>query len=94
MDQPPGYVVTKSEHLVFRLRKALYGLKQSPRALFDQFSVLVLRFGFQRSTSNHFVFVHHSSISTIVLIVYVDVIIISESDYHGFKNIFESAFPY
>ena len=32
MDQPPGYVVTSSEHLVCRLRKALYGLKQSPRA--------------------------------------------------------------
>ena len=80
MDQPPGYVVAGSEHLVCRLQKALYGLKQSPRAWFDRFSAVVLGYGFQRSTSNHSVFIRHSSNGTIVLIVYVDDIIISGSD--------------
>ena len=81
MDQPPGYVVSDSKHLVCRLRKALYGLKQSPRAWFDQFSVVVLGYGFQCSHYDHSIFVRHSSTSTIVLIVYVDNIIISSSDY-------------
>jgi hypothetical protein len=80
MDQPPGYVVAGSEHLACRLQKPLYGLKQSPRAWFDRFSAVVLGYGFQRSTSNHSVFIRHSSNGTIVLIVYVDDIIISGSD--------------
>ena len=58
----------------------MYGLKQSPRAWFDRFSTVVLGYGFQRSTSDHSIFVHHSSNGTIVLIVYVDDIIISGSD--------------
>ena len=46
MDQPPGYVVAGSEHLVCRLQKALYGLKQSPHAWFDRFSAVILGYGF------------------------------------------------
>ena len=87
MDQPPGYVVSGSETLVCRLRKALYGLKQSPRAWFDRFSAVVLACGFQRSTSDHSVFVRHSSTGTIVLIVYVDDIIISGNDSAGIANL-------
>ena len=87
MDQPPGYVVTGSEHLVCRLRNALYGLKQSPRAWFDGFSAVVLGYGFQCSTYDHFVFVRHSSTCIVVLIVYVDDIIISGSDYIGITDL-------
>ena len=87
MDQSPGYVVAGSEHLVCRLQKALYGLKQSPRAWFDRFSAVVLGYGFQRSTSDHSVFVRHSSNGTIVLIVYVDDIIISGSDSTGIADL-------
>jgi hypothetical protein len=54
-----------NEHLVCRLRKAMYGLKQSPRVQFDRFSFVVLELGFQCSTSDHFVFVHHSSSRTL-----------------------------
>jgi hypothetical protein len=87
MDQPPGYVVTGSEHLVCQLRKALYGLKQSPRAWFDRFSEIVLRYGFQRSTYVHSVFVRHSSTDIVVLIVYVDDIIIFGSDSIGIADL-------
>ena len=83
MDQPPGYVVAGSEHIVCQLQKALYGLKQSLHAWFDRFSAVVLGYGFQRSTSNHSVFVRHSSNGTIVLIVYMDNIIIFRSDSTG-----------
>ena len=87
MDQPPGYVVAGSEHLVCQLQKALYGLKQSPHAWFDQFNAVVLGYGFRRSTSDHSVFVCHSSNGTIVLIIYVDDIIISGSDSTGIANL-------
>ena len=46
MDQPPGYVVAGSEHIVCQLQKALYGLKQSLHAWFDRFSAVVLGYGF------------------------------------------------
>jgi hypothetical protein len=87
MDQPPGYVVAGSEHLVCRLQKALYGLKQSPRAWFDRFSAIVLGYGFQRSTFDHSVFDRHSSNGTIVLVVYVDDTIISGSDSTGIADL-------
>ena len=87
MEQPPGYVVASSEHLVCRLRKALYGLKQSPHAWFDRLSVVVLGYGFQHSTSNHSVFVRHSSTSNIIFIFYVDDIIISRSDSTSIANL-------
>jgi hypothetical protein len=87
IDQPPGYVVAGSEHLVCRLQKALYGLKQSPRAWFDRFSAVVLGYGFQCSTSDHYVFVRHSFNDTIVFIVYVDDIIISGSDFTSIADL-------
>lgn len=82
-----GYVVDGSEHLVCQLQKALYCLKQSPRAWFDRFSVVVLGYRFQCSTSDHFVFVCHSPTSTIVLIIYVEDIIISGSDSIGIADL-------
>jgi hypothetical protein len=48
MVQPPGYIASGKEQLVFRLKKALYGLKQSPCAWFDKFIMVVLQYGFQR----------------------------------------------
>lgn len=87
MDQLLGYVVFGSEHLVCRLRSALYGLKQSPYVWFDRFSAVVLGYGFQRSISNHYVFVRHSYTGTIILIVYVDDIIISRIESVGIADL-------
>ena len=85
MDQPPGYVYNGNPHLVCRLRKALYGLKQSPHSWFDRFSSIVVAYGFNRSNSDHSLFVRHSHLGTIVLIVYVDDII-SGSDSAGISD--------
>lgn len=43
----------------------------------------MLAYGFRRSTSDHSVFVRHSSAGIVVLIVYVDDIIISGDDSIG-----------
>ena len=54
---------------------------------FDRFSAIVLGYGFQRSISNHYVFVRHSSTGTIILIVYVDDIIISRIESVGIADL-------
>ena len=43
--------------------------------LFYRFSVVLFGYGFQRSTFEHSIFVRHSSVSTIILIIYVDDIV-------------------
>ena len=81
MEQPPGFVAQEESGLVCRLRLSLYGLKQSPRAWFGCFSSMVQEFGTTRSTSDQSVFYHHtSSKQCIYLIVYVDDIVITDSD--------------
>ena len=81
MEQPLGFVAQGESGLVCRLRRTLYGLKQSPRAWFDRFSSMVQEFGMTRSTSDHFVFYHHtSSEQCIYLIVYVEDIVITCSN--------------
>ena len=62
------------------LRKSLYGLKQSPRAWFGKFSQVVEEFDMQKSKSDHFVFYRNSSLGIILLVVYVDDIVITESN--------------
>ena len=65
------------------LRKSLYGLKQSPYVWFDKFSQTVETFGMQKSKSDLSVFYKNSSSGIILLVVYVDDIIITESDSKG-----------
>ncbi|GAB2287196.1 Belongs to the helicase [Dionaea muscipula] len=80
MEQPPGFVAQGESGHVYRLKKSLYGLKQSPRAWFGRFSSAVLEFGLQRSAKDHSVFNGHSDIGCLFLVVYVDDIVITESD--------------
>ena len=87
MDQPPGYVVCESENLVCRLKKALYGLKQSLQAWVDKFSSVLIKYDFRRTMSDHSVFSQSSTRGFIVLIVYVDDIIKSESDFVGIADL-------
>ena len=73
MEQPSGFVAQGESSLVCKLHHSLYGLKQSPRAWFSRFSSMVQEFSMIRSTADHSVFYHHTSISQcIYLIVYVD----------------------
>ena len=77
MEQPLGFVAQGESSLVCRLRRSLYGLKHSPRALFGRFSSVVQEFGMTRSTSDHSIFYHHTSLGQcIYLIVYVDNILL------------------
>ena len=87
MKQPPGFVAKGEIGRVCRLRKSLYGLKQSPRAWFDKFSQAVEEFDMQKSKSNHSLFYRNSSSGIIMLVVYVDDIVITESDSKGISSL-------
>ena len=87
MEQPPGFVAQGEIGKVCRLRKSLYGLKQSPRAWFGKFSQAIEKFDLQKSKSNHFVFYRNTNSGIILLVVYVDDIVITESDSTGISSL-------
>ena len=62
-------------------------LKQSPRVWFGKFSQTVEEFGMQKSKSDHFVFYRNFSLGIILLVVYVDDIVIIESDSKGVSSL-------
>ena len=77
MEQPPGYV-TQRENKVCRFKKAIYGLKQIPRACFEKFNITI--FGCH---SDHSVFIRHTNFGIVVLAIYVDNILLTDSDLVG-----------
>ena len=95
MEQPLGFVAQGESSLVCRLRCSLYGLKQSPRTWFGRFSFVVQEFGMTRSTSDHSIFYHHTSLGQyIYLIVYVDDIVITSSDQDGIRKLKQHLFSH
>src|ERR1700735_42787 len=59
MEQPQGFIVAGSEHLVCRLQKALYGLKQASQAWNLQFHGVLEELGFTCTYSDAGVYVCH-----------------------------------
>ncbi|KAL9271889.1 Retrovirus-related Pol polyprotein from transposon RE1-like protein [Drosera capensis] len=84
--QPPRYE-TVGENRMCRLRKSLYEVKQSPRAWFEKFSKIVQAIGFSRSSADFLLFVHRRSQGSVILLIYIDGIIITEDDRVGIINV-------
>jgi hypothetical protein len=70
---------------VCHLKKSIYGLKQSPRAWFDKFSKAVVSYGMTRNQADYSVFFKKTKIGIVILVVYVDDIVITESDKEGIQ---------
>ena len=87
MEQPPGFVAQGEIGKVCRLRKSLYGLKQSLCAWFGKFSQAVEEFGMRKSKSDHSVFYKNSNSGIILLVVYSDDIVITDSDSKGISSL-------
>ena len=87
MEQPLGFVAQREIGKVRRLWKLLYGLKQSPCAWFGKFCQAVEKFGLQKSKYDHSVFYRNSSSSIILLVVYMDDIVITGSDFTGISSL-------
>ncbi|XP_028097668.1 uncharacterized protein LOC114297432 [Camellia sinensis] len=83
MTQPPGFVSSSSPHHVCKLQKALYGLKQAPRAWYYTFSKFLLSQGFVNSHYDNSLFIHKTSTTITVLLMYVDdILLIGNSPSH------------
>lgn len=73
MDQPEGFKVKGKENLVCQLKKSLYGLKQAPRQWYKKFDSFMIDHGYQRTNSDHCVFVKRFDDGEfIILLLYVD----------------------
>ena len=79
MEQPPGMADSQFPNHVCKLQKALYGLKQAPRAWFDCFSSFLLKYGFFCSKADPSLFIWHSNIGSLILLLYVDDILLTGS---------------
>ena len=74
----PSGMATSSPHNVCKLRCSLYGLKKAPHAWFGKFRSTLLSFSFTQYDSS--LFFHTSTSSIVILLVYVDDIIITDTD--------------
>ena len=77
----PFGMTTSSPHDGCKLKRSLYGLKQAPRAWFEKFRSTLLSFSFTQSQYDSSLFLHTSTSSIVILLVYVDDIIITGIDY-------------
>ena len=71
------------ETKVCRIKKAIYGLKQSPWAWFEKFSFTISGISFHRCHSDYSVFVRRTKYGVVVLAIYVDDILLIDSDSVG-----------
>ena len=78
MKPPRGLFSSPTSH-VCKLRRFLYGLKQAPRAWFEKFHTTLLQFSFRKYDTS--LFLRKSDMGIVVLLVYVDDIVITGSDY-------------
>ena len=76
MEQSLGMADLEHPTHVCKLQKVLYGLKQALRAWFDQFSAFILKYGFFCSLADPSLFIFHSNLRTLILLLYVDDILL------------------
>ena len=84
MKLPLGYTpkadVTLPPNVVCKLNKSLYGLKQASRQWFMKFSMILLSLGFQKSHSDHTLFIKRVEGKYVAVLFYVDEIIIASNN--------------
>lgn len=80
VSQPEGYLVKGKVHLVLKLKKALYGLRQAPRAWNVRLDKCLKKLEFRKCASEQAVYIRGTSVSTVIIGVYVDDIIVTGSD--------------
>lgn len=78
MKPPPRYQHPKNK--VRHLRRALYGLRQAPRVWFAKFSNTMSQLSFTCSSHNLAFFVRSTARGIVLLLLYVDDMIIIDSD--------------
>lgn len=77
VQHPPGSHTAGNEQKVLRLRKALYGLRQAQRAWNAKLDATMVALGFQRSSSEHGIYIRKKGGGRLIVGVYVDDLIIT-----------------
>ncbi|XP_068655793.1 uncharacterized mitochondrial protein AtMg00810-like [Aristolochia californica] len=77
----PSGMTTSSPDQVCKLRRPLYGLKQTPRAWFEKFRGTLILHRFTQSQYDSSLFYHKSAAGMVILLVYVDDILITGTDF-------------
>ncbi|XP_042460477.1 uncharacterized mitochondrial protein AtMg00810-like [Zingiber officinale] len=80
MTPPSGLFSTPSSD-VCKLKRSLYGLKQAPRAWFNKFRSTLINFSFVQSQYDSSLFLCKTAKGIVLLLVYVDDIVITGSDF-------------
>ncbi|XP_026409959.1 uncharacterized protein LOC113305065 [Papaver somniferum] len=83
----PGYTDPQFPDHVCRLNKFLYGLKQAPRAWYTHLNVFLQKLGFVISRDDSSLFMRRTSDGVIHLLVYVDDIILTDSNLGCLQNL-------
>ena len=84
--QPPLGLFVESNK-VCCLRCVLYGLKQAPRAWFAKFNSTIFHLGYTTSPYDSALFFHCTNKGTILLLLYVDDMIITDDDLSGIQEL-------
>ena len=95
LDQPEGFVVQGQESKVCKLRKSLYGLKQAPKKWQEKFDNTLISNGFVVNEFDRRVYNKFSGDSGVTICLYVDGMLILETDIDvikSTKNILSSNF--
>jgi hypothetical protein len=80
VQQPPGFIIFDNKGKVLRLYKVLYGLRQAPRAWNAKLDTTMTSLGFWRSSSEHDIYTQNRSGDWLIVGVYVDDLIITDTD--------------
>ncbi|KAD5960509.1 hypothetical protein E3N88_11981 [Mikania micrantha] len=80
MEQPEGFSALGQEGKVCKLVKSLYGLKQAPKQWHQKFDQVMLNNGFKINECDKCVYVKNTTRGYVILCLYVDDILIVESD--------------
>ena len=89
IEQLEGFILSKKEEYVFKLKKALYGLKQAPRESFSRLDSYLKQQGYKRGAIDSNLYIKFEDKNMIIVIIYVDDIIFG-SDLQLLCEIFSS----
>jgi hypothetical protein len=80
IEQPKGFLLSKNEDYVCKLKKALYGLKQAPKAWYSRLDKYLQQQGFKKGTTNNNIYIKIDNAEMLIIVVYVDDIIFGSND--------------
>ena len=80
MQQPEGFVASRKDNLVCKLKKSIYGLKQASRSWNIRFDQAVKSFGFTQNLDEPCVYKKSQGKVVAFLVLYVDDILLIGND--------------